>query len=125
MGLTLSVLPDTFTVCRLEANADLPRWALAGGFFSITRTPEELSIVAVKSVVPPGVRAEGAWRALKVAGPIAFSAVGVLASIADPLARAGISVFAVSTFDTDYLLVGADRLEAACLALSRAGHTIG
>jgi hypothetical protein len=124
MGLTLSVLPDTFTVCRLEANADLPRWALAGGFCSITRTPEELSIVAVKSAVPPGVRAEGAWRALKVAGPIAFSAVGVLASIADPLARAGLSVFAISTFDTDYILVAADRVEDARLALANAGHVV-
>lgn len=125
MGLALSVLPETLTVCRLAPDADLPAWAMAGGFYSITRTSEELSIVAAKNLVPPGVRAEGLWRALKIAGPIPFSVVGILASIANPLARAGISVFAISTFDTDYLLVSADRLETARLALSEAGHTIG
>ena len=124
MGLVLSVLPETLTVCRLAPDADLPAWVMAGGFWSITRTPEELSIAVAKNLVPPGVRAEGTWRALKVAGPTPLSAVGILTSLAVPLARAGISVFAISTFDTDYLLVGTDRLEDACVALSEAGHTI-
>jgi hypothetical protein len=124
MRLVLSVLPETLTVCRLEPDAEVPVWATAGGFWSVTRTPEELSVVAARQLVPAGVRAEGAWRALKVEGPIPFFAVGVLASLADPMARAGISVFAVSTFDTDYLLVAAERLEAATASLSEAGHTV-
>ncbi len=124
MGLTLTAMPETLTVCRLASDAALPVWATAGAFLSITRTPDELSIVAARGCVPFGVRAEGAWRALKVAGPIPLSAVGILASIAEPLGRAGISLFAISTFDTDYVLVAADRLEDACLALSRAGHVV-
>jgi uncharacterized protein len=124
MGLVLSVFPETLTVCRLAPDADVPAWATAGGFWAVTRTPEELSVVAARHLVPPGVRSEGAWRAFKVEGPIPFSAVGILASLADPLARAGVSVFAISTFDTDYLLVEAERLEAARVALSEAGHAI-
>jgi uncharacterized protein len=124
MGLVLSMIPEILTVCKFAPDATVPTWAMGGGFWSVTRTPEELSIVATRNLVPAGVRAEGAWRALKVEGPIPFSTVGVLASLADPMARAGISVFAVSTFDTDYLLVAAERLEAAIAALSDAGHTI-
>ena len=125
MRLRLSVLPETLTICRLASDADLPAWATRGGFSSATRTPEELSIVVAKERVPAGVRAEGAWRALKVAGPIPLSAVGILASIAEPLSRARISLFALSTFDTDYVLVVSDRLEDARLALSDAGHIVG
>ena len=124
MGLTLAAIPGMLAVCRLAPDAELPSWAMTGPLWSITRTPDELSIVVAKECVPAGIRAEAAWRALKIAGPIPLSAVGILASIAEPLARAGISVFAISTFDTDYLLVGADRLEAACLALAEAGHTV-
>jgi hypothetical protein len=118
------VIPGALTICRLEPTADLPRWATEGPFFSITRTAEELSIVLPPDRVPTGVRAEGIWRAFKVDGPIPFSAAGVLASIAQPLARAGITLFAISTFDTDYVLVQAERLEAARLTLVGAGHTV-
>ena len=78
--------------------------------------------------MPGGVgqdRAEGAWRALKIAGRIPLSAVGILAAVAEPLARAGINLFVVSTFDTDYILVASDRMEDARLALSNAGHIVG
>jgi hypothetical protein len=102
----------------------VPAWATAASFWSVTRTADELSIVVTKGCVPAGVQAEGAWRALKIAGPIPLCAVGILASIAEPLARAGINLFAISTFDTDYVLVLADRLEDARLALSAAGHTV-
>lgn len=122
MGLALTTIPETLTICRLAPDADVPSWAMVGPFWSITRTPDELSIVAAKACVPAGVRAEGAWRALKLAGPIPLSAVGILASIAEPLARAGVNLFAISTFDTDYVLVAADRMEDARLALSNAGH---
>jgi hypothetical protein len=124
MGLCLSVLPETLAVCRLGPDAEVPDWATKGRFVSITRTRTELSVVADEASVPSGVRAERGWRALKIGGPIPFSAVGILADIAAPLAQAGISLFAVSTFDTDYILVKADRLEAARAALSDAGHTV-
>ena len=124
MGLALTTIPETLTICRLAQDADVPSWAMAGSFWSITRTPDELSIVVAKECVPAGIRAEGAWRALKLAGPIPLSAVGVLASIAEPLAQSGINLFAIATFDTDYVLVAADRLEDARLALNRAGHIV-
>lgn len=124
MGLRLVVLPEVLAVCRLAANAGVPGWVATGGFCSITRTGEELSIVAEQAHVPAGVRVEGGWRALKVVGPIPFETVGVLVGVAAPLAQAGISLFALSTFDTDYLLVKADRLEAARAALAGAGHEV-
>jgi hypothetical protein len=118
------VIPEVLTICRLEPETALPPWATDGTFFSITKTAEELSIVLPQERVPTGVRAEGAWRAFKVEGPLPFFAIGVLASMAEPLARAGISLFAISTFDTDYILVRSDQLEPARLSLVGAGHTI-
>lgn len=91
---------------RLAPDAPVPEWALVtGAFSSITRTGDELSIVCLESGVPAEARAERGWAVLKLAGPFPFTATGVLASLLEPLARAGISVFAVSTFDTDYVLV--------------------
>jgi len=125
MGLTLTTIPETLTIFRLQPNVEWPAWAMVGPFWSITRTPDELSIVVAKESVPADIRAEGAWRALRIAGPIPLSAVGILASVAEPLARAGINLFVISTFDTDYVLVAADRLEDARSALHQAGHAIG
>ena len=88
----------------------------------MTRTEDELSIVCEDSAIPPGVRAERGWALLKLHGPFALDEVGVLSSFARPLADANVSVFAVATFDTDYLLVKTDRLEAALAALASAGH---
>ncbi|MFQ5577553.1 MAG: ACT domain-containing protein [Anaerolineae bacterium] len=123
MTLTLSVLPALFAVCRLEPDAPLPAWA-AAIFFSITRTPDELSIVCPQAVVPNHVRAEAGWRLLKVEGPLDFALTGVLASLANPLAAAHISLFAVSTFNTDYLLVKAESLAQAVRVLRQAGHRV-
>ena len=122
---TLTLLPDTFAICRLEANAVVPSWATAGSFFSITRTAEELSIVCLQSLVPDGIRCERDWRCFKLAGPIPFTMVGVLASLVQPLAKAGISVFAVSTFDTDYNLVKSADLARTIAALRKCGHAVG
>src|SRR5205085_13631 len=99
--LTLLVLEDTFTVCRLGRDTPIPPWATSGGFFSISRTPEELSVVCHQDAVPEGILSERDWRCLRVAGTIPFSVVGVLAALTTALAQAGVSVFAVSTFDTD------------------------
>jgi len=95
--------------------------ALQGGFCSVTRTPTEISIVCE---YPPDVctKVESGWCALEIVGPLDFALTGVLASFATPLAAAGISIFAISTFDTDYLLVKKDRLEAVNAKLSAAGH---
>jgi hypothetical protein len=122
--LTLTILPHTLAVCRLDAGAAVPPWAATGRFFSVTLTAEELSVVCLQSLVPDGVRCERDWRCLQHAGLIHFSTVGVLASLVQPLAQAGISVFAVSTFDTDCLLVKAADLERAIDALRKCGHTV-
>ena len=122
--LALLVLDETFAVSRLSGDAPVPTWANAGSFFSVTRTAEELSIVCRQDVVPESVPCERGWRCLRVVGTLPFSAVGVLAALATPLAAAGVSVFAVSTFDTDYLLVKENDLAAAADALQRQGHTV-
>jgi hypothetical protein len=122
--LTLIVVDDTFAICRLASDAPIPAWATASDFFSITRTAGELSIVCPQETVPEGVKCERGWRCLRVAGMMPFSVVGVLASLTAPLAEAEISLFAISTFDTDYLLVKAEDLESAVDVLRRPGHTI-
>ncbi len=122
--LTLTVLPGRWTVCRLDPQAAVPDWALSGDFFSITRTTDELSIVCGEVGVPEGVLCERGWAGLKVEGPLAFSLTGVLASLAQPLAEAAISIFVVSTYDTDYLLVKARDLDSAVADLAEAEHTI-
>jgi hypothetical protein len=122
--LTLFLLPETFAVCRLAADAELPAWAAAGGFCAVTRTADELSIVCAQEQVPTGVTCQAGWRCLQVAGPLDFALTGVLASLAQPLAAAGISIFAISTFDTDYLLIQDGALDAARTALRAAGHTL-
>ena len=91
---------------------------------SITRTTEELSIVCAADAVPIGVRVEGPFRALAVRGPLDVSLTGVLASLATTLADAHVPIFVVSTFDTDLVLVPADRVEAAEVALTDAGHRV-
>jgi hypothetical protein len=121
--LRLHLIPAQLAVCRLLSGDAIPEWA-AGEFFSITRTAEELSVVCDAKLVPDGVRHEGGWRALQVAGPLDFALTGVLASIAVPLAEAGVSIFAVSTFDTDYVLVKQNNVERAAQVLQAAGHRL-
>ena len=123
--LPLEVLPDTLAICRLPPDAAVPGWATAPSHFvTISRTSEELSITAVQTSVPPEVRCERDYRALRVRGPLPLNLIGVLAAIADPLAQAGLSIFAISTFDTDYVLVKAGDLETAVATLERAGHRV-
>jgi uncharacterized protein len=123
-ALTLTVLAGRYAVARLGPAAGVPPWAWDGEFAAVARTPDEMSIVCRESAVPEGVRAERGWRCLRVAGPFDFAAVGVLASLVEPLVAAGVSLFAVSTFDTDYVLVKDDQLASAVAALRRAGHTV-
>jgi hypothetical protein len=123
-GQTLQLLAAHLAICRLAPSAAVPQWATGGGFLSITRTEEELSLVCAESAVPHDAKCERGWRAFKVEGPLDFALTGVLASIAAPLAAARVSIFAVSTFDTDYVLVKEDALDEAVRALTAAGHTV-
>lgn len=111
--LDLVLLSGTYAICRLPVDEPPPDWAMQGGFFSVTRTREELSVVCAQQVVPEGVQHESGWACLKVQGPLNFNLTGILASLASSLAAAGISLFAVSTFDTDYLLVEQESLAGA------------
>jgi hypothetical protein len=122
--LRLEIIPGTYAVCRLDAADPLPAWAGSGPFVSATRTEAELSVVCPEGAVPPGVRAEPGWRCLRVVGPLGFGMTGVLASLAGPLASSGVSIFVVSTYDTDYLMVQERDLERGKDALERAGHAV-
>jgi len=118
------LLPGRLTVARLPGTAPVPAWADGTGFVSITRRQGELSIVCADERVPAEVRAERGWRALEVEGPIDFQVVGLLHGLTGPLAQAGISVFAVATFDTDVLLVREEALPRAVEALRAAGVVV-
>lgn len=123
--LPLELLPDTLAICRLEPGAPIPSWAAGPSpFLTLSRTAEELSITTLQSAVPAGVPCERDYRALRVRGPLPLNLVGIVAAIADPLAAAGLSIFAISTFDTDYVLVKARELEEALQVLRQAGHQI-
>ena len=122
--MKLIVLDDEFAVARLDAADPTPAWAAQGGLSSVTRTAEELSVVCQAAGVPPGVQAERGWRCLRVAGRLDLSLTGVLASIASPLAAAKLSLFAVSTYDTDYVLVRKESLTAVIGCLNAAGHEV-
>lgn len=122
--LKLIVIPGVYAICRLSADGALPAWATRGRLFSVTRTPVELSIVCEASIVPSGVSVEEGWRAIAVQGPLDFRLTGVLAALAALLAVARISIFAVSTYDTDYVLVREHDLMRAVLALRDAGHDV-
>lgn len=122
--MRLSVIEGEFGVARLGADDGVPDWAMRSGFSSVTRTEDELSVVCAAEAIPPEVRAERGWRGLRVVGQLDFSLTGVLASIANPVADAKVSIFAVSTFDTDYVLVRGDDLVRAVDALRAAGHEV-
>ena len=123
--LPLTLLPERLAVCRFPPGAPAPVWALESLAFScITRTPDELSVLTEERLVPEGVPAERGYRAFKVRGPLPFHLVGIFASLAGPLAEAGLSIFALSTFDTDYVLVQEGDLARAAEVLRAAGHEV-
>ncbi len=111
--LTLQISEAIMAICRLPPNASLPVWVKEKDFISLTRTPDELSIVCNEEWVPTEVEAERNWRMIKVKGPLDFSLTGILASLISPLSDAGIPVFALSTYDTDYLLLKEGNLNRA------------
>lgn len=123
--LTLLLFEGCLAVCRLPANSPVPAWAFAKGpVNSVTRSAEELSVICNETAVPAGVRAERGWRVMKVENTLNFALTGILVSLADPLAEAGVSIFTVSTFDSQYLMVKEASIELALKILVNAGHEI-
>jgi hypothetical protein len=122
--LTLTLLNQTFTIHRLEANTKIPESVLHSSFFFVTHTDEELSLVLPDTVQLESDRSDPGWACFKVQGPLDFNLVGVLAGISSVLAEAKIAIFALSTFDTDYILVKREQEWAARDALSSAGYRI-
>jgi uncharacterized protein len=122
--LSLELVAGRYAVCRLGASEPVPAWAGEGPFVSITRTDAELSVVCPQEAVPAAVLAEPGWRCLRVAGPLGFGMTGILASLSGPLASSGVSIFVVSTYETDYLMVQERDLDRAVDALARAGHRV-
>jgi uncharacterized protein len=120
--LEYRIHPDRFAVCRLDPASLVPAWLPNAGWSSITRTPAELSIVCEESAVPDSIKKQGGWRRIELAGPFDFALTGILASILNPLAAAGVPIFAISTFDTDWILIPGEHLEKAKRALAAAGH---
>jgi hypothetical protein len=123
-SLILALLPDRLAICRLPPDAPLPPEPPGGPLWSVTRTPHELSLVLAENAVQEDWKAERGWRCLAVEGPLDFSLVGIMASLSAPLAEARVSLFAVSTYDTDYVLVREENLERAIEALRGAGHRV-
>ena len=124
MNLTLQVLPDSLAICRLPPDEPVPGRPVGARFWSVTCTDEEISVVLPEQVVPAHWKAERGWRCLKVLGPLDFDLTGVLASLSVPLAEARVSIVAISTYDTDYVLVREDSLEEAKRALLGYGHSV-
>jgi hypothetical protein len=122
--LHLTVLPGQFAVCRLPAGATPPPHELGSAFWSMTLTPEETSVVCLAEEAPEGADVHAGLRLIKIEGPLEFDVVGVLGSLTAPLAHARVSVFGVSTFDTDYILVSEQDLPQAMTALKVAGHLV-
>ncbi|WDS35804.1 ACT domain-containing protein [Pseudoxanthomonas sp.] len=124
MALTLKLLEGHFAVCRLPAGSALPHWFVPGALSHVSWTDEELSIACDEAGVPIEAQCERGWRSLMLQGPFAFDLTGILAQVLLPLAEAKVGIFAVSTFDTDYVMVKQAQLATSLEALRAAGHTI-
>ena len=122
--LHLVELPDTLAVCRISLDSELEMWFLSDPFFAMVRTDDALTIVCSQEKVPPKVQQEPGWRALKIEGSFDFSETGILESVLKPLAETGLGIFAVSSFETDYVLVKERDFEVARRALEESGHDV-
>ena len=122
--LTLSLLPGEYAVCKLEPERDIPEWITYNTFWSVTKTQDEMSIVCPQNQVPKDVKAESEWRILEVEGPLDFSMTGVVNCLTKPLTDSKISVFILSTYLTDYLLIRSKDIKTAIEVLRAQGHKI-
>jgi uncharacterized protein len=122
----LEVLNDRLAICRSDKDAPVPKWAKAppGEFFSVTRTRDELSIIIADARAPREAKCERDWRLLMVKGPLDFNLVGIIAGLSGTLADSGVSIFALSTYDTDYIMVKQPDLDRALAALRQAGYPV-
>lgn len=126
---TLTLLPEELAVCRLPPDAPVPDWGWKGPLQSVTRTDEELSIICAHDATPangsrPGLHVDGPWRVFKLHGPFAFDVTGVVSALTEPLAAAGVGVFVLSTYDTDWILVKEEQARKALETFRDAGHTV-
>jgi hypothetical protein len=121
--LKLATMKETMAICRMEPHEGIPAWVVESPFYAVIRTEDELSLVCPEERVPQEIKSDRGWCCLKIQGPMALSETGVLASLTGPIAEAGISVFVVSTFDTDYLLIKKKNLVRATRVLRQAGHS--
>jgi uncharacterized protein len=121
---TLTLLPERYAVAQFPRNATIPISVMSADLFCVMKTHDELSIVCEENHLPEIGMIEGGWRMLKLQGPFPFEMTGVLASVLDPLAKVGVSIFSLSTYDTDYVMVKETQLDQAVQALRAAGHTI-
>jgi hypothetical protein len=117
-------LPGHYAIMRLAPSAAIPEWATKGEFTSITRTADELSVVCTTENIPTEIVPDSRWICLKLEGPFPFSQTGVLLSFIQPLSNNGLPIFAISTFDTDFVLVQEEFFGAAINALQTAGHEL-
>ncbi len=124
MALTMKLLSGKYGVCSLGAFEAIPAWADNGEFYSITKTSDELSIVCSESNIPNNIKSERDWRILKVEGPLDFSLIGIISSISSVLAKQKISVFVISTYDTDYILIKEKYLRKSIDSLQDEGYNI-
>jgi hypothetical protein len=120
--LQFRVLPEHLAVCKLGSDDRIPDWTMQGVFFCVIRARDEVSVVCPEDLVPHRVPAERGWATLKLEGPFPFDLTGVLAAFLDPLAEAKVPIFAISTFNTDYVLVKRENIARAVEALLAAGH---
>ena len=124
MKLKLSILEDLFTVHRFPPDHEIPKQIYESQFYSISKTENELSIVCSSSMLLDSESSETGWSCIKVLGPLDFFLTGILADISAVLAKAEVSIFAISTFDTDYILVKSEKLPVANEALQKAGYIL-
>lgn len=113
-----------YVVCRLEKNEKIPTWINTEKFYSITKTEDELSIVCLDENIDENIKCEKGWRVLKIQGPLDFSLVGILSKISVILAENNISIFAISTYDTDYILVKEESIEKTIKVMTENGYNI-
>jgi uncharacterized protein len=117
-------LPGLYAIVRLAPDAPVPAWATKGDFTSVSRSADELSIVCPEENLSADANSQHRWICLKLEGPFPFSQTGVLLSFIDPLSTNGIPIFAISTYDTDYVLVQEEFAGATQQALDQAGHEL-
>ncbi|MDP7621635.1 MAG: ACT domain-containing protein [SAR324 cluster bacterium] len=122
VNLVLSVLSETFTIHQLSQDVSIPEEILKCNYYSVSKTENELSLVCSEVIEVQSLQSSKGWKCIKVAGPLDFNLTGILAGISDILAQTNISIFAISTFDTDYILVKTQDLSSARAKLRKAGY---